>query len=50
MFKDGIAFNQEELQVNITRDRSTGNLLELCISTTLIANNLLQRETQTTIS
>ena len=50
MLKDGIAFNQEKLQVSITRYRGTSNPSELCISTTLVANNIPQRKTQTTIS
>src|ERR1700738_4234731 len=45
-----LVYNQEKLQVSITRDRGAGNPSELRISTTLIANNLPQRETQTTIS
>ena len=45
-----LAYNQEKLKVSITRDRGVGNPSKLRISTTLIANNLPQRETQTTIS
>ena len=50
ILKDGLTFNHERLQVSITRDRGTGNPSELRISTTLVANNLPQRETQTTIT
>ena len=50
ILQDGLAFNREKLQVSITRDRGTGNPSELRISTTLVVNNLPQRETQTTIT
>ena len=50
VLNDGLAYNQEKLQVSITRDQGAGNPLALRISTTLVANNLPQRETQTTIS
>ena len=47
---DGLTFNQEKLHVCITRDRGAGNQSELRISTTLVANNLPQRETQASIT
>jgi len=50
ILKDGLPFNHERFQVSITRDRGTGNPSELRISTTLVANNLPQRETQTNIT
>ena len=50
LLKDGLTFNHERLQVSVTRDRGTGNPSELRISTTLVANNLPQRELQTTIT
>ena len=50
ILKDGLTFNHEKLQVSAPRDRGTGNASELRISTTLVANNLPQRETQTTIT
>ena len=50
VLKNGIAFNQKKLQVSITRDRGADNPSELRISTTLVANNLLQCKIQTTIS
>ena len=49
ILKDGLTFNHEKLQVSVTRDRGSGNPSELRISTTLVANNLPQRESQTTI-
>ena len=49
VFKEGFIFNYEVLQVSITRDRGVGNPSELCINTTLVANDLPQRETQTAI-
>ena len=42
---DGLTFNQEKLHVCVTRDRGADNQSELRISTTLVANNLPQRET-----
>ena len=49
VLKEGIVYNNERLQVSITRDRNGGNPSELRISTTLVANNLPQRETPTAI-
>jgi hypothetical protein len=50
VLKDGLTFNHEILQVSVTRDRGNGNPSELRISTTLVANNLPQRESQTAIT
>ena len=47
---EGIIFNHEKIQVSITKDRGIGNPSELRISTTLVANNLPQRETQSAIT
>ena len=49
VLKEGIIFHHEKLQVSITRDRGASHPSELRISTTLVANNLPQRETQTAI-
>ena len=50
ILKDGLTFNNERLQVSIPRDRGVGNPSELRISTTLVANHLPQRETQSAIT
>lgn len=50
VFKDGLFYNNEKLQVSIPRDRNVGNPSELRISTTLVANNLPQRESQAAIT
>ena len=50
ILSEGLAYNNERLQVSITRDRSIGNPSELRISTILVANNLPQRESQSTIT
>ena len=50
VLKEGLTFNHEKLQVSITRDRRASHPSELRISTTLVANNLPQRETQTAIT
>jgi hypothetical protein len=49
VLKDGLIYNNEKLQVSIPRDRNVGNPSELRISTTLVANNLPQREPQAAI-
>ena len=49
VLNEGLTFNHEKLQVSVTRDRGTGNPSELRISTTLVANNLPQRESQASI-
>ena len=46
---NGLTFQSERLKVSITKDKDTGNPSELRISTTLVANNLPQRESQSTI-
>ena len=50
VLKEGLTFNHEKLHVSVTRDRGTGNPSELRISTTLVANNLPQRESQASIT
>jgi hypothetical protein len=50
VLKEGLTFNHEKLQVSITRDRGASHPSELRISTTLVANNLPQRESQTDIT
>ena len=50
VLREGLVYNNERLQVSLTRDRSIGNPSELRISTTLVANNLPQRESQSTIT
>ena len=49
VLKGGLIYNKERLQVSVTRDRSAGNPSDLRISTTLVANNLPQREPQSAI-
>ena len=44
VLKEGIVYNNERLQVSVTRDKNIGNPSELRISTTLMANNFPQRE------
>ena len=50
VLKEGLVYNNERLQVSVTRDRNVGNPSELLISTTLVANNLPQRESQAAIT
>jgi hypothetical protein len=50
VLNDGLIYNNERLQVSIPRDRNVGNPSELRISTTLVANNLPQRESQAAIT
>lgn len=38
-----LSYHYEKICVNITRDKETTAPLELCISTTLVANNLPQK-------
>ena len=47
---NGLIYRSEHFKVNITKDKDTGNISELRISTTLIATNLPQREPQVTIT
>ena len=50
VLNEGLTYNSEKLIVSLPRDRNVGNLSELRISTTLVANNLPQRESQATIT
>ena len=50
VIREGLTFNHEKLHVSVTRDRGNGNPSELRISTTLVANNLPQRESQASIT
>ena len=50
ILKDGLTYNNARLVVSIPRDRSVGHPSELRISTTLVVNNLPQRESQATIT
>ena len=47
---NGLTYHSEKLKVSITKDKDIGNLSELRISTTLVANNLPQCESQSTIT
>ena len=47
---NGLTYHSERLKVCVTKDKDTGNPSELRISTTLVANNLPQRESQSTIT
>jgi hypothetical protein len=49
ILNEGLTYNSEKLIVSLPRDRNVGNPSELRISTTLVANNLPQRESQATI-
>ena len=49
ILNNGLTFQSERLKVSITKDKDLGNPSELRISTTLVANNLPQRESQSTI-
>ena len=49
IFSNGLTYRSERLKVSITKDKDTGNLSELRISTTLVATNLPQREPQSSI-
>ena len=50
ILNNGLIYRSEKLKVSITRDKNIGNISELRISTTLVANNLPQRESQSTIT
>lgn len=51
LLTNGLTFHNEKLKVSITKDKDTGtHPSELRISTTLVANNLPQRESQSTIT
>ena len=47
---NGLTYHSKKLKVSITKDKDIGNLSELRISTTLVANNLPQCESQSTIT
>ena len=44
VFQNGLTYHSERLKVSLTKDKDLGNTSELKISTTLVANNLPQRE------
>ena len=46
ILEHGLLYNNEKLKVSITQNMDLDNLSELCISTILIVNNLLQKESQ----
>ena len=50
VLKQGLIYKKKKLQVSVTRDRGVGNLSDLRISTTVVANNLPQRETRSAIT
>ena len=47
---NGLIYHSERLNVSITKDKDIGSISELKISTTLVANNLPQREFQAAIT
>ena len=47
---NGLIYQGERLRVSITKDKDMGHSSELRISTTLVANNLPQRESQSAIT
>lgn len=49
VFKEGFAFNHKKLQASITRDRGANNSSKWKIGTPIVAYNLLQRESHTSI-
>jgi hypothetical protein len=49
ILNNGLTYHSERLKVSITKDKDAGHPSELRISTTLVANNLPQRESQSTI-
>ena len=50
ILNNGLTFHAERLKVSLTKDKDMSNPSELRISTTLVANNLPQRESQSTIT
>jgi hypothetical protein len=50
LLNNGITFHSERLKVSLTKDKNIGNPSELKISTTLVASNLPQRESQSVIT
>ena len=49
ILNNGLTYHSECLKVSITKNKDVGNPSELRISTTLVANNLPQRESQSMI-
>ena len=49
LLRNGLTYHSERLKVSATKDTNPGNTSDLRISTTLVANNLPQRESQSTI-
>lgn len=49
IIRNGLTFHSERLKVSATKDKDTGNTLDLKISITLVVNNIPQRESQSTI-
>ena len=47
---NGLIYRSERLKVSLTKDKAIGSISELRISTTLVANNLQQRESQAAIT
>ena len=47
---NGLTYHSEKLKVSATKDKGLANPSDLRISTTLVANNLPQREAQSTIT
>lgn len=50
IFNNGLTYRSKKLKVSITKDRDSGNISELRISTTLVATNIPQREFQSAIT
>ena len=50
VLNNGLTYRSERLKVSTPKDKDMGNSSELRISTTLVANNLPQRESQSTIT
>jgi hypothetical protein len=49
LLRNGLTYHSERLKVSATKDKDMDNTSDLRISTTLVANNLPQRESQSTI-
>ena len=50
ILNNGLIYHSERLKISATKDKDAGNPSELMISTTLVANNLPQRESQSAIT
>ena len=50
ILNNGLTYHSERLKVSVPKDKGLGNPSELRISTTLVANNLPQCESQSTIT